>query len=453
MSENGEVNFDFIFQKKILGIYIRDEQFLFDYGSIIKQEFFSDPYLKQICGFVNDYFEKYDKQPTPEVLIEEINNSARKEERQLLLSSIEELLELNLEDSVYYKDKVLEFCKRQALVNALKRGADHLRAGNIETILPEIENAFQVGENASLQKGGVDYWNCFSEEEAHNPQEKIATLLGEPGSGGLDDVLDGGLERSSVGMMMMPTGRGKSVFLVNVAGGAIFQGKNVLFVSFELEEKKLIQRFNMFFSGKTTKELREIGSVAVGEEIKKKYTGLPMGNLVIKTFPMKSLTIRQLNRYITEVEKQFGWKVDMLALDYLDVVKPPFPSKEGHECLSDLSVQLKGLAQEREIPIWTACQVNKVGSEKQIIQNTHASGSYQKIFALDVVLTSSPKVDPETGERTAVVFCSKNRQALDQGSVDFLLDLERMRFVHKKRSDRNHNADVAYKRYIKDLRK
>ena len=71
------------------------------------------------------------------------------------------------------------------------------------------------------------------------------------------EVLDGGLANGELGVVMAPTGGGKSFFLVNLGFGALAAGKNVIHYTFELSETHVGNRYDSRITGIPTKELRK----------------------------------------------------------------------------------------------------------------------------------------------------------------------------------------------------
>lgn len=440
--------FNFKFQSKVLGLLIVNGDFLAKYGAMIDPHYFADPIHQQLCDIVSKYFTEFNASPTFEVLIEEIERESDEDKRAGLAESLEEILNADISDSGYYEARIVEFCKKQAMLAALKDAAGKLKEGELESVAPTIEKALQVGELLDEKALGFEYWKDFSREDIQKIVPKIPTLMGESGSGGIDDLLGGGLERSNFGIVMMPTGRGKTVFLINLAGNAALAGYNVVFISLELQERTLAKRFNVFFSGIPNEQLRE----KTGEDLKKAVIGpyqkMKKGNLLIKTFPMRSATVRNVESFIKGFTSKKGWKPDLVLVDYLEILKPPYKNKEKHEQESDISEELKGLAMRFDVALWTASQVNRTGAMRQVIRNEDSSGSYAKIFPADVVFTAAPRQDEETDERMVELFNSKNRQGRDQITLNFELDLDRMRYNYRD-SKGTKNAQAMFQKFKK----
>ncbi len=440
--------FDFLFQGKVIALLIKDNEFLSRYGSIVLPEYFSDVHHQMLCEMVNEYWTKYSDIPTIEFLVEEIEKQKDAERKVLLASCLEEVIQSDLSDAPYYAEKVVAFCKRQALLLSLRQSAQQLKDGNFDSIIPLIEKATMVGQMMDSESMGIRYWKDFDRTDLHKDLPKIPTMLGDPGIGGIDEVLQGGLEQENVGMVQMPTGKGKSVFLLNVAGNAVVQGYNVAYISLELSERKMLQRFNMFFSGLGSKELAVMTPKEIHEHILAGYKNWDMGNLLVKTFPMRSATIRDIESFLKAFAAKEAWYPDLVIIDYLDIIKPPIRRSEEWLELKDISEEMKAFAQRRQIPVWTASQLNRAGAKKKIATNEDSAGAYAKNFAVDVSFTAVPTLNEETEERTAVLFCSKNRQGADQMTLDFEMDLDAMRFIFRPREAKANTAKLAYQHFL-----
>lgn len=446
--------FNFRFQIKVLALLIRDKQFFSDFVSYLSPEYFSEIPHQAIFSKIQALWHAYGQVASLEVLLEEIDRIEEAEVRELSLRSLGEALDVDLQDAEYYRTEVYRFCQFQNTVRALRKAAKLVKSGEIEAVLPSLEKEILSFGHLSEKDGGSSYWDELGLPDVEIDLPKIPTLLGSPDhGGGLDEALNGGLGREELGMLMMPTGRGKSVFLVNIAGNAMIQSKNVIFISLEMTELKLRRRFNQFFSGCTEEQLRKMQPGEIKEKIHQEYLGHRLGNLVIKRFPMRGVGARQIEAYVRKAEKQFGWRVDLVCVDYLDVVKPPYSNREEWQRLGDVAEELKGLAQRLSVPVWTATQVNRRAAGKNLITNEDSSGSYAKIFPADVVISMSPRNDEEEDKRYARLFVAKNRNGSDQQTLDFELRFEVMRYCYIGKKVKFNTVQSAALREFKDARK
>jgi hypothetical protein len=120
VSEKPNIKFDFKFQNKILALLVKDSEFSVKYGNIINPRYFTDIYHQMLCEKAVTYAEKYGEQVTLEVLFEEVDKEKSTEKRELLASSLEEICDTELNDRAYFEERVVEFCKNQSMLLALK---------------------------------------------------------------------------------------------------------------------------------------------------------------------------------------------------------------------------------------------------------------------------------------------------------------------------------------------
>lgn len=430
MSDGVEIKFNFKFQAKILALAIKDETFLSKYADHLQPNYFGEIHHQILYGKIHDYYEKYHKTPTLEAIFEEVEAISDLDKRALVAEAFSDALEDELDDREFYENKLFDFCKNKSALLGLSKAATLLNEGDVEGILPTLEKSLLLVDPNAQESVGSKYWQDLGKVNLDDNLPKIPTLLGAPSGYGLDKVLKGGLKQKNVALVMMPTGTGKSVFLMNVAANAIYQGYNVVYITLELTEMDIIQRLNMFFSGMAQESLEDMNTAEIREGISKSYPGVKFGELIIKEFPMKSISVRGLEAYVKTISRKEGWKPDLVCIDYMDIIKAPIASKEQWQQLQDISEELKSFAQRYKVPIWTAGQVNRGGEDKNLIKNRDSSGSYNKIFGLDVVLTANPKMDKETHQKTASLFVSKNRQGVDQVTLNYKCDFEHMRFEY-----------------------
>lgn len=439
--------FDFQFQNKVLALLLQDSEFLSRFGDIVRPENFADPSHQKICEMLCNYWKAFGSRPTFEALIEEVGRSEHSygQDFDTLIDQIEVILDTDIsEDREYYARQTVKFCREKSVVQALVNSAEFLKAGKVEEIIPLLEKSLSVGED--LQSFGLEYWQGFRKRYQEAPMARVPTMVGGSGRGSLDEAMRGGLAQARVGIVMMPTGRGKSTFLVNIAGNASALGHNVVFISVELEEYEVSERFDVFFSGVPSADLDGLSPDQREEMVLSAYPKRG-GNLVIKSFPMKSLTVRQLEAFVKHHTQAAGWSPDLLVLDYLDEMRPYSQNRQTHEQLAEISSGLKAMAQRFKIPIWTATQSNRGAAQRNFIENEDSSGSYAKLFPLDVVLTMNPRTDRD-GNWSGDLYVAKNRGGQSGRTFHFDLDFPRMRFIYNPMGRRDETVEAAVHRVV-----
>ena len=90
--------------------------------------------------------------------------------------------------------------------------------------------------------------------------------------------------------------------------------------------------------------------------------------------------------------KMLGKKFDMVVVDYGDILRDTRGGSEVRHALGNIYEDLRGLAGEMNIPIWTASQANRSSLEEDVIEATKVAESYQKVMTADFVMSLSRKV-------------------------------------------------------------
>jgi len=144
------------------------------------------------------------------------------------------------------------------------------------------------------------------------------------------------------------------------------------------------------------------------DEIKKKISQLK-GTLLIKYFPTKSATVQTLSSHLKQIELQ-GIDIDLVLVDYADILRGI--GTEKRHVLENIYEDLRGLAGEYEVPIWTASQANRSSLEEEIIDASKVAEAYSKVMIADFVVSVSRKVEDKIAN-TSRFHVIKNRFGID----------------------------------------
>jgi archaellum biogenesis ATPase FlaH len=201
---------------------------------------------------------------------------------------------------------------------------------------------------------------------------------------GLDRKLFGGMNRGELNIFAGGSGAGKSLFLANLGVNWALMGLNVVYLTLELSEALVSMRIDSMVTGVGTKEIfKDLDDV----EMKVKMIGRKAGMLQIKYMP-SGKTVNDIRAYIKEYEIKVGKKVDVLLVDYLDLLMP-IGKKISAENLfvkdKYVSEELRNLAMEKKILLVTAAQLNRGAVEEVEFDHSHISGGLSKIQTADNV--------------------------------------------------------------------
>jgi replicative DNA helicase len=218
----------------------------------------------------------------------------------------------------------------------------------------------------------------------------------------IDNLMDGGLGHGELGVVVAPAGIGKSFLLVNLGAAAAKRGLNVLHYTLELNEAYVGLRYDSVLTGIANQDLKY--NVDEVKEVVKELSG----NITIKYYPTKGATINTIASHI-EKYKILGKKPDLILIDYADLLRGTgLSNRELRHELGNIYEEMRGMAGEYEIPVWTASQANRSALNEDVIQADKIAESYSKIMTADFVMSLSRKLE-DKANGTGRIHVIKNR--------------------------------------------
>ena len=322
----------------------------------------------------------------------------------------------NPEDLPYVKDKALDFCKRQAFKEALTQAVELVQSDKFESVVTLMRKAVSVGMPSSI---GHDF---FEDLEARFVESQRVTV--PTGMKQLDqkEVLDGGLGRGELGVVVAPTGVGKSHWLVAMGAEALKRGKTVVHYTFELSETQVGKRYDANLTNIPCSDL-----IDNKEKVKQYYKeNEDFGNLIIKYYPTRTASVMTLRNHLDKLKMAGHWP-SLVIIDYADVMRS---SKQYDALRHELMLiyeELRQLSGDFGIPIWTASQSNKAGAGSDIVGLENMGEAYGKAQVSDFVIGISRKPE-EKAAGVARIFVAKNRAGMDGLTFPIKIDTSRSKF-------------------------
>ena len=358
-------DYGFNIQKLYLELMLSDAETFVRCQGIFDHTLF-DRKLQDAAEFINIYTKEYSVLPEYEM----VNASCQTE-----LKKPESTKEGHMD---WLMDEFESFIRHKALERAIINSADLLEKkdyGQVETLIKE---AVQIGLAKDL---GTDYF-----EDPRQRLLRIKDKNGQISTGwpSLDRRLFGGMNRGELNIFAGGSGAGKSLFLANLGVNWALQGLNVLYLTLELSEDLVAMRIDAMTTGISTKEIfKELDDV----EMKVKIIGKKSGRLQIKYMP-SGKTANDLRAYMKEYEIKTDSKIDVLLVDYLDLLMPASRKISAENLfIKDkyVSEELRNLAMEKQCILVTAAQLNRGAVEEVEFDHSHISGGLSKIQTADNV--------------------------------------------------------------------
>ena len=366
------------FQVKVLAAMFTDRLFLQQISDIIRAEYFDSDANSWLLDIILTHFREYKTPPSKDVLkvkITEIENDILKA---TILEQLKDVFRfMESDDLTFVKDEILKFCKNQEIKQAIMDSVSLLKHGNFDEIKTKIDSAMKAGADTNI---GLEYVTDVAARYNEAARHTITT-----GWDVIDDLMDGGLAPGELGVVMAPAGIGKSWLLINIGAHAVKAGKTVIHYTLELNENYVGQRYDSVLTGIPAQNLKNYR-----EDIEAKMLTLK-GDLIVKYYPTKSVGVMGLKAHI-EKTIMLGKKPDLVIVDYGDLLKVNI-KKDKHEALEDLYEELRGMAGEYAIPVWTASQAGRSALEDDIIEADKIASSYGKVMVADFLMSLSRKVD------------------------------------------------------------
>jgi replicative DNA helicase len=366
------------FQIKVLAAMFVDRTFLQQIADIIQSEYFESDANSWLLDILLEHFREYKTPPSKDVLkvkVTEIDNDVLKT---AILEQLKEVFRfMESDDLDFVKNEILKFCKNQEIKRAIMDSVNLLKMGSYDEIKSKIDSAMKAGADTDI---GHEYKKDVVARYTESARNTIST-----GWDVIDDLMDGGLAAGELGVVMAPAGIGKSWMLINIGANAVKKGKTVIHYTLELNDNYVGQRYDSVVTGIAAQNLKNYT-----DDIQEKLETLP-GELIIKYYPTKSTGVMGIKAHI-EKTIMLGNTPDLIVVDYGDLLKVN-TKKDKHEALEELYEEMRGMAGEYNVPVWTASQAGRSALEDDVIEADKIASSYGKVMVADFLMSLSRKVE------------------------------------------------------------
>lgn len=387
------------FQSKVVSALLVDEKLLDTLYEIVEPEFFESEPNQWIIDVILDYHDEYKKPPSMDVFKVEVSKIDDDTLKKTIVDQLRHVYtQVGNVDFDYIKKEFSDFCRNQNLKRVIMESVDLLKAGEYDAIQSKVEGAMKVGIESEL---GHDYLEDFEERTNIEKRSTVGT-----GFELLDDIMDGGLGPGELGVVVAPSGAGKSWVLCKLGTEAIKQGYSVVHYTLELNESYVGLRYDTILSEIPSTELKENE-----EKIYNIVKDIP-GRLLIKYFPPKGITYKKIEHHIEKMIAA-GNKPDLIIIDYADLLLSHTQSADStYREQGGIYVELRGLSGEYKIPIWTASQASRGAINEEVIEADKIADSYAKVMHADFILSLS-RMSNDKLSNTARFHIMKNRFGVD----------------------------------------
>lgn len=418
MSEQKDFSkFGKAYQDKVLAAILTDHIFADQMSDVVDPKYFTFSHHEAVAQVFFDYRKKYREFPSVDLVQTIIDSHDRYSGDLALRKQVKDYLIVALStplngDKAWIEETSLDFCRKQAVVAAMAESLADVEAANFETLRKKISDALEKG---GRKDHGHEYGADTLEERADNVEKTRIPIGYAP----LNEAFRGGLVRPSLCTIIAPTGVGKTAFLTNFAVNFTIEGWNGLYVSMEMPEKDIGVRADSIIAEVPFDEVplkRAQVRKAISEKMK--------GRLIIKGFPTKRASVETIRNHIHRLKRTKNLKLDFLIVDYADLLRPTTRYGEKRHELEGVYEELRGLAQEEDLVVFTADQTNRGGLEQEVVTLSSIAEAFSKATVCDLILTAARTAeDKQAG--TGKMFVAKSRFGPDGDVFPFLMDTKK----------------------------
>lgn len=425
------------YQRRILAMLARDPSFVRLYRGVVLPQYFEDPVHIDLAREVIAFIDTHECLPSFDSALEIVERLCRTSQQRRAMhehfsEEIAAIYTVDLNDLRAVQATVVDFARDQAMKQAVAETIDLLeeqRPNRFDLIHTAIERSRNIGQ-------GLDDLGSFYFETAANraslyqsgalQRRKVST-----GSESLDRVMGGGLGAGELGCIAASAGGGKSAKLINLGAAALTNRRSVLHYTMELSAEATNRRYDVrlcsipfaMIQSSTERLLEQL----------RRFQELTQARLLVKQFPPSRCTIDIMHAHLTSLNSAVNFRPDLIIVDYADLMGATRHYNENRFELASIYRELRALAVELDIPIWTATQVNRAGTARtrneaaNVVEIEDLSEAYEKAAICDVVIGLC-QTREEQRNHTMRLHVAKNRDNISGVTFDFQVQYETMRF-------------------------
>tara|TARA_R100001591_G_C4339466_1_gene180268 strand:+ start:147 stop:1511 length:1365 start_codon:yes stop_codon:yes gene_type:complete len=328
----------------------------------LKDDYFANRTDKILFDQIYQFVDKYNNLPTKETLIIELGN--RKDITEEEYKAIKQTINgLSYEENElqWLFDTTEKFCKDKAVNNAVLNGIKILdgkdKKRTPEAIPSILSEALAVSFDNHI---GHDYIDDADDrfDWYHRTELRLPFDLQY-----FNKITKGGVPQKTLNVCLAGTGVGKSLFMCHLAASSILEGKNVLYVTLEMAEERIAERIDANLLDVSTDDLHALPKTMFDDRVERLKSKSP-GKLIIKEYPTASAHSGHFKALLNELALKKSFKPDVLFIDYLNIcASSRFKGGNisSYFYIKAIAEELRGLAVEFKLPIFTATQTTRSG--------------------------------------------------------------------------------------------
>lgn len=387
------------FQEGLCQLLLQDRPFSDQMFEVLDLSFLEYNYLRLFVEEIGNYKTKYKVHPTYKTMSTIIRSMEN--DNEALLVQLKEYFarvqSTEVDGPEYIKETSLEFCKKQKLKEAMLKSVDLLQASSFDEISKIINDALTLGLSPDH---GYDYLKDFERRFEFKHRDPVTTGWSE-----INSICRGGLGKGELGVVIAPTGAGKSMVLVHLGASALKHGKTVVHYTLELGDTIIANRYDSCLTKVPLDSLASFKDL-IYESVKELD-----GSLIVKEYSTKSATTNTIRNHLEKLRVK-EIEPDMIIVDYGDLLRPINNQREKRNELESIYEEMRAIAQDFDCPVWTASQTNRSGLNAEVITMESISEAFSKCFVADLIFSVSRTVEDKAAN-SGRIYVAKNRNGPD----------------------------------------
>jgi archaellum biogenesis ATPase FlaH len=374
----------------ILRELTRNDQYYRKVLPFLKEDYFADRDTKILFRMISEYLEKYNSLPTRgalEIMLDAKTNIDPETLRQTMTTLDKVFTDEKSPDTEWLVDQSEKFCKDKALYNAVLESI-HIIDGkskekDVGSLPKLLSDALAVSFDMHI---GHDYTEDYGKryEFYHRVENKIPFDIEQ-----FNTITSGGVPRKTLNIIMAGTGVGKSLFMCHHASACLTQNLDVLYITCEMAEERIAERIDANLMDLPMDDLKKLPADLYNkkmQKIRKQYTG----RLIIKEYPTASANVNHFRALLNDLKTKKNFEPDIIFIDYLNICASARlkmnASVNSYTFIKAIAEEIRGLAVEFDVPIFSATQTNRQGFSNTDVGLENTSESFGLPATADLML-------------------------------------------------------------------
>jgi len=390
------------FQEETFRFITGSRKAMLNFGNVVTGTFFDDPVLSSLWEMVRIHFSTYRTVPTRGVMAELVRKAFPSEtvqsiaQRATLTHRLDELHAVRVNPDPFVEQSIREWITYSSVRQVVVDIADDLMAGKYD---PNLIKRFQEAVKNGQADADIGW---FAKRDALIAVDRHADPSINPpiptGIHLLDREMGGGLRKGQLGMLIAPPKGSKSTFLLNVAHNVPTMGvkKNCLYLTLELSEELQALRWAIKTAGIDKSMI--IQNPAYFKTLYQRRAAAmfsPHHDTIIKFHPPLVCTPNMIRSLLDTIQSDMDRKVDVLCIDYLDLVGPDsnkgaFKAEKSYEVEVHIITDLRQIAVDYDLALWTASRTNREANacirRGEWLGMEHMGGSFGRLGVVDICI-------------------------------------------------------------------